>query len=127
MSISKNNSLLVSLLFILSCSDNVLLKENDLEKYPWLSPFMKEINYTNFQGSHNIDLGILDFSCSISSKRTNNTLLLHLDSIANTNRWDTLLKKDCERTYSKFISKKDYVVMQIKLDTKRDRLIFNIR
>lgn len=127
MSILKNSSLLISLLFVLSCNDNVSLKENDLEKYTWLSPFTKEITYTNFKGSHNIDLGILDFSCTNSDKRTDDVLLLQLDSIANTNQWDILLKNEFERTYSKFIPKEDRVIMRIKLDIKRDRLIFNIR
>lgn len=127
MNMLKNSSLLFYLLFILSCSDNVPLKGNDLEKYPWLSPFMKEINYYNLKGSHNIDLGILEFSCGISDEKTNDALLMQLDSIANTNQWDILLKNEFKRTYSKFIPKEDRVVIQIKFDTKHDRLIFSIR
>lgn len=46
---------------LFSCSDNINFKENDLKKYPWLTPFL-QTNIKNFEGKHNMDSGILEFS-----------------------------------------------------------------
>lgn len=53
----------LSLLFIIgifwSCNDYEDLKKEDVLKYSWLKPFI--FSNKEFEGSHNLDLGIMEF------------------------------------------------------------------
>ena len=126
MKIIKNGFIFISLISILlACSDNIPLKRSDLDKYPWLVPFLVGNNATEIKGSHNIDLGTLEFSYELPVNA-----LLKIDSIAKAENWETIKKEELKREYSKLISEelKDggHVLMKIEIDSKQNRILFDI-
>lgn len=107
---------------LFSCSDNVDLKEKDLEKYPWLMPFI-QTNMKDFEGKHNMDLGTLEFSF----KESQTIALSKFDTIAQKEQWKVINKSQLERTFSIAVSddyKKGGTVMKIHLDTVNDTVHF---
>jgi hypothetical protein len=129
MNILKNGFVLYSLVLLLSCSDNVTLKEKDLEKYSWLTPFVNECNYMDFKGKHNIDLGKMEFEYNISGEKWN-YILPKFDSIANNEKWETIIKTKRKRKFSKFISEETKIdsllIMSIEVNLTQDKLFFKI-
>ncbi len=130
MNILKNDFILVSLIFTLfSCGDNVSLQKNDLRKYPWLTPFTNNLTDTEFEGFHNIDLGIIKFNYDISSKNCK-SIFMRFDSIAEFEGWKTLKKSKLIREYTRSISQNakysNQIVMKIEMDTTEQKLLFEI-
>jgi hypothetical protein len=116
------------MLIMLSCSDNVKVNESDLNKYPWLIPFIKEC--TDIKGIHNIDLGTIEFSCKISMQDYNK-IFSQFDSIANIEQWKTLKMSKLKREFFKRVSQYDKdggdIVINIEIDATQNRLFFSIK
>lgn len=110
---------------LFSCRDNLELNEKDLEKYPWLMPFI-QTNMPDFAGKHNMDLGTLEFSFQVFPQ----TLVLSkLDSIAQKEQWKVKKKSSLEREFSKVIPenyKEGETVLKVGLDTVTHRIDFRI-
>nr|NQU89386.1 hypothetical protein [Bacteroidota bacterium] len=115
---------------LLSCTDNIELKQSDLNKYHWLAPFITVDKFEDFRGFHNIDLGTIEFSYKVSLKAKND-LFIKYDSIALTEQWETIKKNDLERIFSRKVSQdqKDggCITINIISDTLHRRQIFKIK
>jgi hypothetical protein len=130
MNILKKSLLLNFLTFILfSCNDIAIMQESDLKKYPWLTAFISASNYSEFEGTHNIDIGTIEFSYKIAGGKSNR-VFVQLDSIAKKDNWEILKSTDLNREYSKRVSKdiKDggNILLKIELDTIHNKLLYNI-
>lgn len=130
MRIIKKGFIIISLvIFMISCNDNVPLQKNDLEKYPWLTPFIIGYRNAEFKGFHNVDLGFLEFNYEISSKKLKNAFI-RFDSIAEIENWETLKKSEFTREYTRSIlinNKYDnQVLMKVEMDTIEQKLLFEI-
>jgi hypothetical protein len=110
---------------LFSCSDNIDLKAKDLEKYPWLVPFI-QADIKDFKGKHNMDLGTLEFSFQ-ESAQTNG--LSQFDSVVQEEQWEFIKQSQLEREVSKNVAE-DHMngetVMKVRLDTLKHRLYFRI-
>lgn len=116
------------MLTIISCNDNVGMNKSDLQKYPWLSPFLiSEIN--GFDGSHQIDIGTLTFSFSLPAVQESN-LFNTFDSIAQVESWSLVDSSKLARTYAKKLNQFDAdtatTLLIIEMDTIEKRIGFCI-
>ena len=121
----KNLYIILISFVLFSCSDNLDLKENDLKKYPWLTPFVQS-NIKDFEGKHNMDLGTLEFSFQESSQ---SNALSKFDTIAQKEQWKVIKKSPSEREFSKVVSenfKEGETVIKVYLDTVNHRLHFQV-
>ena len=83
-------------LILFSCGDNVKIKREDLEKYPWMKTFT--YGMINFKGLyHNVDLG--NFSFSFKSKYHINDFFNKVDSSATKEGWKIIKRSDNLRIY----------------------------
>ena len=118
------------LLFVLfSCNDNISLKEDDLKKYNWLTPFINgEIQ--EFEGRHNVDLSSLEFSYTTPFKNTNEVFTRE-DSIAKREGWIIISTRKLNRQYSKKLHQHHAdtanTVIEINIDTVKSKLFFSIK
>lgn len=109
---------------LLSCSDNVNLKESDLQGYPWLMPFIND-NIGEFEGKHNIDLGTLEFSYKIPDSING---LSSFDAIAYKEQWKITNKSLLKRSFSKAVNDglRDRTIITIRIDAVEHRVHFNV-
>lgn len=126
----RNNILLfIAAIFISSCSDNIELKETDLIKYSWLIPFLNNSLGEFSEGTHNSDLGSMEFSFKVQEKVSGN-VIYQIDSISKANNWKILDFTNSSISISKNISEnlKDggKINMDIELDTAMNQLLFKI-
>lgn len=96
-SIKKCFILFIFLCF--SCNDNVQLKKEDVLKYDWLKPFVIEIN-NDFEGTHNIDNGILKFNYNVKDSKE---IILKLDNVSLAEKWKIKVVNDSTRIFTKDI------------------------
>jgi hypothetical protein len=118
--------LILGILF--SCSDNVRMIENDLNKYPWLKRFLIH-DLIDFKGNLNIDTSSSIFSYSVSSI-DENTFFNTMDSLAKNDGWHIIYYNKFSRKYEKNINLYKYdslpTLLNIELDTIKSRLFFRI-
>jgi hypothetical protein len=113
------------LLLLVSC-DKVDIKEEDMQKYPEVLPFILDNN--EFEGSHDVDLGWLHFS--YTPKKTNQNPVNIMDSIASEESWKVIKVSSAERVYIKEI--KSYPAdttidsLIVKFDPSHYRLQFEL-
>lgn len=93
--VKKSFVLLIILCF--SCNNNVQLKKEDVIKYDWLRPFVIEIN-NKFEGTHNIDNGILKFKYSVKDSKE---IILKLDNVSLVEKWKINMVNDSTRIFTK--------------------------
>lgn len=128
---TRNNILLlIALIVFYSCGDNVELKESDLKKYSWLTPFCDNSLGVFSGGSHNLDLGQMEFNYELSAT-SNRNIIYEMDSIAITQQWKVLEFTTTSITMTKLVSYdvKDggTVHMNIKFDPLTNMIVFNIK
>lgn len=125
----KKYSLLFVFIFLFSCSDNVKLSISDIEKYSWLTPFTTEFRTAEFEGTHNIDLGTMNFSFKYKDRKSTD-IFMKIDSVAYYENWSIEEKTKLYRKISKFVSEyeKDssYVSIIIRVDTLKERVFFKV-
>jgi len=116
-------------ILLFSCTDNVMFNKEDIKKYTWLIPFVSEINYIDFVGYQNIDIGNINFSY----KKPNcykEDILLQFDSIAYNEHWEIAKKTVSSREFTKIIplyeNEMEKVTIRILIDDIKERVIFNI-
>jgi hypothetical protein len=95
--VKKSFVLLIILCF--SCNESVQLKQEDVIKYDWLRPFVIEIN-NGFEGTHNIDNGILNFNYNV---KDSNEIILKLDNVSLIEKWKINIVNDSTRIFTKDI------------------------
>ena len=118
--------LLINLILLFSCGDNVSLDTKDLYKYPWLKPFVHERSLCDFHGTHNIDLGILEFDYKIA-EILNEEILINLDSVANIEGWDIIEKNHFSRIYNTELPEEVSVTVRLKIDLLSNRIFFKVQ
>ncbi|MBC7915444.1 MAG: hypothetical protein H7Y07_15135 [Pyrinomonadaceae bacterium] len=119
--------LIASILLLSACKERVSLNETDVTKYPWLKPFIHN-NILDFEGEHDIDLGILYFSYKSSLMEENS--FLFLDRVAHVNGWKLDQVTKINREYSKhlhqFEADTGKTIIRIELDTLENRLRYEV-
>jgi hypothetical protein len=123
----KRYWLLIFILF--SCNDNIDLKEDDLKKYNWLTPFIAE-KTNEFEGKHNVGLSTLEFNYTTLIKSTNE-LFAKNDSVAKKEGWVIVSTDKRKRQYSKklhqYPADTANTVIEINIDTVKSKLFFSIK
>lgn len=126
----KNYILLfIGVITFCSCSDNVDMQETDLKKHPWLTSFLiSEIK--NFEGTHNIDIGTMQFSYAIPIK-SKDGILINIDSVAKNENWSLISSSVIGREYSKtlkqFQADTEQTFVKIEIDTIENRIRFSVK
>jgi len=105
------------------------MRETDLQKYPWITSFLVE-DINDFKGTHNIDIGTMQFSYTVS-KGNKDSILTKMDSIAQNESWKLVGSSVKGREYSKAINQypanAEQVIIKIEIDTIEKRIHFNIK
>lgn len=96
---SVKTSFVLFIFLCFSCNDNVQLKKEDVLKYDWLKPFVIEIK-NEFEGTHNIDNGILKFNYRVKNSKA---IILKLDKISFAEKWKINKVNDTTRIFTKNI------------------------
>jgi len=121
-------STLLLLIFFYSCNDDVKINKSDILKYDWLKPFIID-TLTDLSGTHNLDLGIIDFSTD-SKKYKIDDYLLHTDSIAKKGNWIFFKIDNNTREYQKTISQSGFLhenyKIIISINKKENRIYYKI-
>jgi len=114
-------------IILISCSDNVELKELDVIKYPWLKPFVMETN--NFSGHHNIDLGTMNFKYKYDG--TYDKIRDRFNSVIVENNWTVLSKGDkfweIEKPLELYNGQYQVTYIKIEIDSLNRQAIFEIK
>lgn len=118
------STFLMSIVVFYSCNENLTIKKTDLDKTPWIIPFISG-NIKEFEGTHDIDRGVLEFSFEEFPQIGT---LLKYDKIASNEDWKVVAVSQLKREYSKANSvgyyEKDKNVIKIYLDTVNSRIHF---
>jgi hypothetical protein len=120
-------SILTIIILLISCSDNVDLKESDVIKYPWLKPFV--IGTGNLSGYHNMDLGTMNFKYEYDDaydeivNRFNDTIIQY--------SW-TVLSKDegfweIEKRFEVYGGQYELTYIKIEIDSLNEQVVFEIK
>lgn len=121
---SKILTLLLSVL--LGCSDVVELKKTDVIKYPWLTPFILQTE--NFSGSHNLDLGTMNFKYKYDGTYTQ--MKGKIDKVIVENGWKLTLVKsntwEIKKQIEIYEGLNEETEMKIQLDSVKGVAIFDI-
>jgi hypothetical protein len=122
-------TIIVIVLSSLSCLDNVRLSEDELKSYSWLSPFINESYFSEFQGYINIDNGSIYFTVKTSSLSLQD-LTEKFDSIAVAQEWSKKYDSNHTLSYSKYIPRydldQDTTCLSIDIETISERINFSI-
>ncbi len=118
--------MLMVVINILKCTDNVSFNVNDINKYPWLVQFTNNFELKDFKGKHNTDLGIIIFNFSLYENELG-SVLSKIDSVIIKNGWSTLESTNIKRLIIKEDKKNNSIIkMKIELDEKAKCLLFEI-
>ena len=119
--------MLMVVINILKCTDNVSFNVNDINKYPWLVQFTNNFELKDFKGTHNTDLSIINFSFSLNNNQIGSALS-KIDSVIIKNEWSVMEASDGKRLIIKEdIENNSTIEMNIELDEKSKCLLFEIK
>lgn len=115
--------IIILILLLFSC-DTVSVNSEDVKKYSEIKPFV--LNDRDFQGTHDLDLGILEFSYIIDT--ANAYALNKIDSVAINNEWNVNKISTYKRNYVKNIkaypADNEQDTLYFEYDKTRNRLNF---
>jgi hypothetical protein len=121
-------SFMIILFVFNSCSDNLPIKESDLNKYPWLTIFLiGELD--DFEGIHNIDVGTIQFSY-LNKTMNKDNILMTIDSVAKNQTWTLVNSSINGREYSKSLNQynidTEETIIKIEIDSLESRICYTI-
>lgn len=122
-----NVTILLTIISLTNCSDQVIFKKSDIEKYPWLVSYTKIFEMKDFSGKHNTDIGVIAFSFSLSDSEINSAFS-KIDKIIDNEEWRIKQSNNIKRVITKVDkhNSTESIEIEITLDTKDQRLSFLI-